>query len=79
MLGKVEGRRSRGQQRMKSLDGNTDLMNVSLSKPQEIMKVRKIKSAVVHGVTKSWTWISNWKTAAPHINENTVISWSQYI
>ena len=59
MLGKVEGRRSRGQKRMKSLDGNTDLMNMSLSKPQEIMKVRKIKSAIVHGVTKSWTRLSD--------------------
>ena len=59
MLGKIEGRRSRGQQRVKWLDGNTDLMNMSLSKLQEIIKVREIKSAVVHGVAKSWTRLSD--------------------
>ena len=58
MLGKIEGR-SRGQQRVKWLDGNTDLMNMSLSKLQEIIKVREIKSAVVHGVAKSWTRLSD--------------------
>ena len=59
MLGKIEGRRSRGQQRVKWLDGNTDLMNMSLSKLQEIIKVREIKSAIVHGVAKSWTRLSD--------------------
>ena len=44
---------------MKWLDGNTDLMNMSLSKLQEIIKVREIKSAIVHGVAKSWTRLSD--------------------
>ena len=59
MLGKIEGRMSRGQQRMKSLDGNTDLMNLNLSKLQEIMKVRGIKSVLVHGIAKRWTRLSD--------------------
>jgi len=59
MLGKIEGRMSRGQQRMKSLDGNTDLMNLNLSKLQEIMKVRGIKSVLVHGIAKRRTRLSD--------------------
>ena len=61
-LGKIEGRRRRRQQKMRWLDGITDSMNTSLSKLQEIVKDRKIWCVVVHGVTKSWTWLSNWKT-----------------
>ena len=59
MLGKIEGRMSRGQQRMKSLDGNTDLMNLNLSKLHEIMKVRGIKSVLVHGIAKRRTRLSD--------------------
>ena len=55
MLGGVGGRRRRGRQRMRWLDGITDLMDVSLSEPQELVIDREAWRAVIHGVTKSWT------------------------
>ena len=55
MLGKIEGRRRRGQQRMKRLDGITDSMDMSLSKLQEIVKDRDAWRAAVHGASRSWT------------------------
>ena len=55
MLGKIEGRRRKGKQRMKWLDNNTDSMDTSLSKLWEIVKDRKAWHAAIHWVTKSWT------------------------
>ena len=62
MLEKIEGRRRRGHQRMRWLDGITDATNMNLGKPREIVRDREAWRAAVHGVAKSRTWLGDWTT-----------------
>ena len=73
MLGKIEGMRRRGWQRMRWLDDIIKSVDMSLSKRQEIVKDKEVWYAAVHGVTKGWTWLSDWTITLQHSRGSSII------